>query len=121
MKQDIIRRYRGSHGPDGWIYAAREAQTPLVKIGCARYDIARRLTLLATTEKVALTLLGKVYVRNYRIFAVEWLIHDTLQAQRIQGEWFYLHMTQAWLEQLVANAMREIDAWHRMKGRTHVH
>jgi hypothetical protein len=116
MKQDILSRYRDCSIPDGWIYAAREAQTPLVKIGCTRYDVARRLQSLATSEHVALTLLGKVYVQNYRIFAVEWLIHDTLQAQRIHGEWFYLHMTQALLEQLVANSMREIDAWHRMKG-----
>jgi hypothetical protein len=120
MKQDIISRYRDYHSPGGWIYAAREAQTPLVKIGCTRYDIARRLALLASSEQVMLTLVGEVHVQNYRIFAIEWLIHDTLQAQRIHGEWFYLHMTQPWLEQLVANAMGEIDEWRRRKGKRKV-
>jgi hypothetical protein len=48
---------------------------------------------------------GAVYVSTYKIERIEYLVHALLMPQRIQGEWFYLHMTQAILEQYVALAL----------------
>ena len=86
----------------GWIYAAREADAPLVKIGCTTV-VSHRLYALERQWHTRLTCVAAVAVGT-ALFKVERRIHDILRAQRIQGEWFYLHMNQQALEALVTRA-----------------
>ena len=95
----------------GWLYAAYEDMAPLVKIGCTRKPVRDRLQLLTYEYKTSFTLAGAVYVSTHHIYKVERLVHLILAAQRIQGEWFYLHVTQKILEQVVEQA---IDALQTM-------
>jgi hypothetical protein len=79
----------------GWIYAAQEDGTPMVKIGCTeKRGIGSRMSSLASSIGHSLTIVGAVYVGGH-VFQVEHLVHIALHAQRIEGEWFYLHMNRA--------------------------
>ena len=86
----------------GWIYAAKEADAPLVKIGCTTV-VSLRLRALERQWHTRLTCVAAVSVGT-ALFQVERRIHDLLRAHQIQGEWFYLHMSQQTLEALVARA-----------------
>jgi T5orf172 domain len=89
------------HG--GWIYAAREGKTPLVKIGVTACVEARMKTLRSQFG-CPFTLLGAVQVTYRYPWTVEFKVHRLLRAQHIEREWFYLHMDQQWLESLVRQA-----------------
>ncbi len=85
----------------GWIYAAQEEGTPLVKIGYTFYnDPCERLGTLRTSFKVPLSFVGLVYIAA-GIEPMEQAIHARLASSRIEGEWFYLSINQAFLESVV--------------------
>ena len=91
---------------DGWIYAAQEDGTPLVKIGYSR-EVQARLAILKTELRARHTLIGAVYVKRVAL-QVERRIHQDLIAQHIEREWFYLHMSQERLERLAWHALRAV-------------
>jgi Meiotically up-regulated gene 113 len=91
----------------GWIYAAREDGTPLVKIGYTLNLVPYRLQTLHRQYKTPFTLLAASYVPRYTC-RVEHRIHSMLAPQRITGEWFYLHMSQQMLDTLVAQAYTDV-------------
>ena len=99
-------------GDNGWIYAIREVGTPLIKIGCTANLVRYRLQSLRWQFKIPLETIAQVLVR-YRAVQVEHRIHHLLAAERIQGEWFYLHMTQDTLQCLVTQAERDVALWLR--------
>jgi hypothetical protein len=88
----------------GWIYAVREDDAPLIKVGCTRRGVLQRMQSLARQLHFPFIVLGVVSVRDH-IFEIERRIHRLLHAERIAGEWFYLSMSQARLEHLVAQAL----------------
>ena len=105
------------HG--GWIYAAQEDQTPLVKIGCTRVAPLRRLDGLRLQFRVPMTLIAAVLVQPWP-FTIESYVHQLLKAEHIESEWFYGYMTQQRLEHLATQAVAclkgEIKPWdHRRR------
>jgi len=93
----------------GWIYAVQEDETPLVKIGYSKhYDVQCRVKALSRQFKVPLTLVAAVHIRQW-VVKVERYIHWTLRASRIEGEWFYLDINQAILDNLAEQAMLEVS------------
>jgi hypothetical protein len=92
----------------GWIYAAQEDQTPLVKIGCTTEAPLRRLDGLRLQFRVPLTLIAAVLVRPWP-FRIERYVHQLLKAEHIEGEWFYGYMTQQRLEDLAAQAIARLE------------
>jgi hypothetical protein len=90
-------------GEGGWIYAAQEAESPLVKIGYSGYYPTRRLKELAYQFRTTFTLIAAVEV-PWWTQKIELNVHRLLATERIEGEWFYLHITQASLETLVKHA-----------------
>ena len=91
---------------DGWIYAAQEEGTPLVKIGYSR-EVQARIAVLETELRARHTLIAAVYVTRLAL-QVERRIHEDLAAQHIEREWFYLHMGQERLERLAWHALRAV-------------
>jgi hypothetical protein len=91
---------------NGWIYAAQEDGTPLVKIGYAGY-VPGRITALKYELRARHTLIASVYVRRLAL-QVERRIHRLLAPQRIEREWFYLSMSQDALAQLAQQALAEL-------------
>jgi T5orf172 domain len=87
----------------GWIYAACEDGTPLVKIGHS-HSLQRRIRQLHTAFRTTCPLVAAVAVPCCA-FPVERLVHTALAAARIERAWFYCRMTQAWLARLVAQSM----------------
>jgi T5orf172 domain len=97
----------------GWIYAAREDDTPLVKIGYTRRTPRERLYRLRREVRPStITLVAAVQVESGALF-VEQGIHTILRPQHIQGEWFYISMTQPLLESL---AKRVTSLWKVFHG-----
>jgi hypothetical protein len=91
-----IRSFKG-----GWIYAAQEVDTPLVKIGYTwEHTPMRRLMSLWRQYKVPISFVALVYVPR-AVFTLEHRVHAFLAPYRIEGEWFYLHMNQAKLEAII--------------------
>ena len=86
----------------GWIYAAREEGTPLVKIGCTT-DLKQRLGHLRWEYHANMALLASVAVPCCAL-GIERRIHQRLASARIEGEWFYCHMSIARLEELALHA-----------------
>ena len=93
-----------SSDPAGWVYAVQEEGTPLVKIGATHQPMSLRLVSLRSQYRVPLTLIGAVPISRYP-FVVERRIHSILAPQRIQGEWFYVRLTMAGLQELIAQAV----------------
>jgi hypothetical protein len=91
---------------DGWIYAAQEEGTPLVKIGYSR-EVQERIAALKTELRARHALIAAVYVKRLAL-QVERRIHRHLAAQHIAHEWFYLSMNQQRLESLAAHALGEL-------------
>jgi hypothetical protein len=91
----------GMDGWGGWIYAIAEDGTPLVKIGYTRAGIRERLYNVATSIHASVTLVGCVAMRTC-VTMVEQQVHVLLAAQHIEGEWFYTHMNQQMLVNLVS-------------------
>lgn len=91
------------HVTRGWIYAAIEERTPLVKIGCTQSGTETRLRGLVQQFKADLVLVGAVYIPAL-LWSAERAVHNLLAPQHVQGEWFYLPMNQALLEQAVWRA-----------------
>jgi Meiotically up-regulated gene 113/Helix-turn-helix domain len=89
----------------GWMYAVREDGTPLVKVGCTMH-LAARVKALQKAYRSPRTLIASVFVQH-RYYQVERRLHQRLAAAHIQGEWFYLHMTQEVLERLTAQAVHD--------------
>jgi hypothetical protein len=102
----------------GWIYAVQEAEAPLVKIGLSvQSDIRSRLSALPRQFHVPLTVRGTIYVPQWAA-KVERYIHWLLRDSRIQGEWFYLHMNQAILDDLAAQAVQQVNnSAHRERAK----
>ena len=92
------------HRLSGWIYAIREDDAPLIKIGCTRRGIDLRFACLARALQGPFLCVGVVYVAK-TIFALERSIHALLPIEHIEGEWFYMTMNQALLETLVTQAI----------------
>ena len=91
--------------PDpGWIYAAQEDGTPLVKIGYTRFAPIKRLVGLRSQFGVSLTMISAMQVSAY-ICKVERMLHSLLAAEHIEREWFYLHMTHQRLVSLTQEAI----------------
>ena len=86
----------------GWIYAVREEGTPLIKIGYSS-AVASRVADLRTQLRVPLTLVAAIHVEQ-DVSRIERTIHSSLASARIQGEWFYLHISQDRLAALVEQA-----------------
>jgi hypothetical protein len=84
----------------GWIYAAQEDGTPLVKIGCST-NLKKRLAELRCQFRTPMTLIAAAQVECCAL-GIERLVHTSLAAARIEREWFYLSVNQALLERLVA-------------------
>jgi hypothetical protein len=92
----------------GWIYAAREEGSPLIKIGYTQNHVRYRIQGLRREFKAAVILIAATHVRDY-VYQVERRVHTLLAAQRITGEWFYLHMSQQALDALVAQAYADVQ------------
>jgi hypothetical protein len=92
----------------GWVYAAQEDGTPLVKIGFTEYPHPlTRVLALRWVFHCSFTLIAAVAVsRGVRCF--EKAIHAQLAAEHVEGEFFYLYMTQTLLESLVDRVRPEI-------------
>jgi hypothetical protein len=101
---------------DGWIYAAQEDGTPLVKIGYSR-DVQWRMVTLKAQLRARHSLIAAVYVERLALQA-ERRIHRILSAQHIEREWFYLHMRQERLEALVQQAIQELLAEESQRALT---
>jgi hypothetical protein len=92
----VISSFKG-----GWIYAAQEVETPLVKIGFTWGVMPmRRLLLLWREAGAPVYFVGLVRVAS-AVCAMERRVHAYLAPYRIHGEWFYLHMNQSTLEAIV--------------------
>jgi ribosome-binding protein aMBF1 (putative translation factor) len=103
-------------GAGGWIYAVQEVWTPLVKIGCStQATLTTRLHDLASAYHVPFRLVGSQHVPRWA-YKVERRIHHALTSERIEGEWFYVHMTQQRLEALTKQAYREVFTWLLTNG-----
>jgi hypothetical protein len=96
-------------GRDGWVYAAREDDAPLVKLGFTRLHPSARIQRLRYQYHAPITLLGAVHLNRLALY-MERALHKTLAPYRIEGEWFYLHMNQAILEALVQHVMPAVLA-----------
>ena len=94
---------------DGWVYAAREEDAPLVKIGFTGYATSLRLRGLRAQCHAPVIILGEVWIPRVARH-MERALHKRLASSRIEGEWFYLHMSQAILERLVEEAMPAVLA-----------
>jgi hypothetical protein len=103
MAQHLWEQRPPSDG--GWIYAAQEEGTPLVKIGCTCYSPLERLYALHLEFRVPLTLLAAVVVHTTP-YTIESCVHRLLAAEHITQEWFYGYMTQQRLERLTAQAIQ---------------
>lgn len=88
----------------GWIYAIYEDETPLVKIGYTQLGTLERLKTLAYDNQQGMTLVGSVFV-SHDVGKIERCVHRFLSQQRIEGEWFYLHINQAILEKITGQAL----------------
>ena len=97
----------------GWIYAAQEDGTPLVKIGCTTLTPFRRLYSLRVQFRVPLTLIAAVRVQFFP-HDIERYVHQLLKAEHIEGEWFYGYMTQQRLEHLAAQAVARLEGERRL-------
>lgn len=88
-----------------WIYAARECDGLLIKIGSVHFpgSAAARVRQVERQWHTTLTLLAQFYAPSYG-FSVERTVHQLLQAARIQSEWFYLHLSQDELDRLTQHA-----------------
>jgi len=106
----------------GWVYAAQEDGTPLVKIGFTRLSRAEtRVHTLRFQYHVPFTLIAAMWL-TAGARRVERAIHELLAAQRIEGEFFYLHMSQAYLQTLIEmvlpNVRRDLHLYAIEKQRT---
>jgi hypothetical protein len=96
--------YERYHYTSGWIYAVCEQDAlPLVKIGTTG-NLPQRMMQLCWLTHSPIILLAAVYASSYA-YQVEHCIHNLLASSRIEGEWFYLPMTQNALEALVSQAV----------------
>jgi hypothetical protein len=94
----------------GWIYAAQEVGTPLVKIGFTWWHTPqKRLMELWYQYHVPLSFVALVFVPT-AVCMLERHLHRRLASARIEHEWFYLPMNQATLEALVAELTPAITA-----------
>jgi hypothetical protein len=95
------------YGCHGWIYAVCEEDAPLVKIGYTTQILRLRLEALRKEFSASLVLRGSVFIWS-GVLETEWCLHKLLRAERIEGEWFYLQMTQCLLGALTTQAVDEI-------------
>ena len=101
---------------DGWVYAAIEEDAPLVKIGFTGYATSLRLRGLRAQCHAPVIILGEVWIPRAARH-MERALHKRLASSRIEGEWFYLHMSQAILERLVEEAMPRSSGSGRERSR----
>lgn len=92
----------------GWVYAARENETPLVKIGHTKNpNVGARLISLRFQFHVPFTLVGAIWIFDGVCYA-ERALHRKLEAERIEGEFFYLPMNQSLFAALVEAILPEV-------------
>lgn len=109
-------------GP-GWVYAAREDDTPLVKIGTSqlRY-VEDRIKGLQSQFKVPFTLISAAWIaQGARL--VERALHGALASSRIWQEFFYVSMTAsrftALVEELLPGVKEGMQAEERVRQADH--
>jgi hypothetical protein len=89
----------------GWIYAARKADSTLIKIGCTKRTVGQRLQGLTRHYHAAIVLCGAVRVDqgavrvDQAVHHIERRVHVLLTADCVEGEWFATTITQERLNQ----------------------
>jgi hypothetical protein len=107
----MLDTWKNVEHPRGWIYAAQEEGAPLVKIGCTASPRNRDQSL-RWHYRTSMAIVAAVYVQK-DLFTIERRVHALLAAERIEREWFYLHMSQRTLERVVTQAVSDIAARRR--------
>lgn len=98
----------GSGRGKGWVYAASEVGTPLIKIGYSEVrDIENRMQGLRSQFKATFVLVGAVWI-SYAVRRVEMALHKKLAAQHIEREWFYLPMNPVVFRELVEAVLPDV-------------
>ena len=91
----------------GWVYAAREVGTPLVKIGYTHKTPQQRVMALRHQFHTQFVLVAAVWVSRAAYF-MEQFIHEALKPQRIEKEFFYCHMNQAIFESIIDDVVQTL-------------
>ena len=94
---------------DGWVYAAREQDTPRVKIGITKNSTPfSRLDSLYSQYKRVFEALGAVHVTS-NLLEVEYTLACLLRPQQIEREWFALDMDYQTLYRVVSDSARLVN------------
>lgn len=94
-----------TYAHDGWIYAAQEVGTPLVKVGhTLGRNPVHRLKNLAYEHGSAMEFIAASHVTHWA-YKIERVAHYLLQPYCIENEWFYLHVNAQTLRALIEQAV----------------